>query len=314
MNVSGVSHARGQMASSAGALRLVVGIPSTGRKEVLAATLRHLVRQNRQPDEVVVCVWSPNDIDQSCLADLTCPSRVLMSPRGSCRQRNCILDAVSQADVVIFLDDDFLMTASYLEQVEQLFAENPDVVIATGTVLADGIIGPGIPIEEGISRIMAAELRADCDPDPLRTVYCGYGCNMAVRMSAVWSGNLRFDEDLPLYGWLEDVDFSRMAARHGRVVKSPRLTGVHLGTKVGRTSGTRFGYSQIANPVHLVRKGTMTVRHAGLQMARNMVANTVKVWRPEPWVDRKGRVRGNLRALADFFSGRLAPRNVERMD
>ena len=314
MNVSNISQARGPMAASAGALHLVVGIPSTGRKEVLATTLRHLARQDRQPDAVVVCVWSPDDIDQSCLADLTCPSRVLMSPRGSCRQRNCILDAVPQADVVIFLDDDFLMTASYLEQVEQLFSEHPDVVIATGTVIADGITGPGISVKEGISRIMAAELSTDYDPNPLRTVFCGYGCNMAVRMSAVCGENLRFDEDLPLYGWLEDVDFSRMAARHGRVVKSTRLTGVHLGTKLGRTSGTRFGYSQIANPVHLARKGTMTVRHAGLQMARNVVANTAKVWRPEPWVDRKGRIRGNLRALADLFSSRLAPSNIEKMD
>lgn len=314
MNVSNASYERGRMAASAGALHLVVGIPSTGRREILATTLRHLARQARPPDEVVVCVWSLDDIDQECLADLPCPSRVLMSRRGSCRQRNRILDAVPQADVVVFLDDDFLMASSYLEQVEQLFAEHPDVAIATGTVIADGITGPGISINEGTSRLEAAQVSTDYDPDPLRTVYCGYGCNMSVRMSAVDSGDLRFDEDLPLYGWLEDVDFSRMAARCGRVVKSTRLKGVHLGTKVGRTSGTRFGYSQIANPVYLVRKGTMTARHAGLQVARNVVANAVKVWQPEPWIDRKGRVRGNLRAFADFFSGRLAPRNVERMD
>lgn len=310
MNVSGAQ----KRTTSAGALHLVVGIASTGRREILATTLRHLACQARQPDEVVVCVWSTDDIDQSGLADLTCPSRVLMSPRGSCCQRNRILDTVSQADVVIFLDDDFLMAPSYLEQVEQLFAEHSNVVIATGTVIADGITGPGISVQEGTTRLETAQLSADYDPDPLRSVYCGYGCNMAVRMSAVDCGNLRFDEALPLYGWLEDLDFSRMAARYGRVVKSTRLKGVHLGTKVGRTSGTRFGYSQIANPVYLVRKGTMTVHHAGLQVARNVIANTVKVWRPEPWVDRKGRVRGNFRALADLMLGHLAPRNIENMD
>jgi glycosyltransferase involved in cell wall biosynthesis len=314
MIVSNLSYARGPIGALAGALHLVVGIPSTGRKEVLGATLRYLARQDRQPDEVVVCVWSPDDIDQSCLAGLTCPSRILLSPRGSCRQRNCILDAVPQADVVVFLDDDFLMAPSYLEQVEQLFVEHTDVAIATGTVIADGVTGPGITTDEGRSRLEAAQMLADYDPDPLRTVYCGYGCNMAVRMSAVTRGNLRFDEDLPLYGWLEDVDFSRMAARHGRIVKTARLKGIHLGTKVGRTSGMRFGYSQIANPIYLARKGTMTLRHAGLQMMRNVLSNAVRVWWPEPWIDRKGRVRGNLRAFADVLSGRLAPRNVERMD
>jgi len=199
MNVSG-AHKR---TASAGALHLVVGIASTGRREILATTLRHLACQARQPDEVVVCVWSTDDIDQSGLADLTCPSRVLMSPRGSCCQRNRILDTVSQADVVIFLDDDFLMAPSYLEQVEQLFAEHSNVVIATGTVIADGITGPGISVQEGTTRLETAQLSADYDPDPLRSVYCGYGCNMAVRMSAIDCGNLRFDEALPLYGWLE---------------------------------------------------------------------------------------------------------------
>ncbi|GEO86878.1 MULTISPECIES: glycosyltransferase family 2 protein [Alphaproteobacteria] len=314
MNVSSVSPKRGALAPSAGALHLVVGIPSTGRKDILARTLRQLARQDRQPDEVVVCVCSQDDIDRNCLADLACPSRVLISSRGSCRQRNGILDAVPQADVVVFLDDDFLMTAPYLEEIEQLFSEHPDVVIATGTVIADGITGPGISLTEGIDRILAAELAADYDPDPLHAVNNGYGCNMAVRMSAVRGGNLRFDEDMPLYGWLEDVDFSRMAARHGRVVKSTRLTGVHLGTKLSRTSGARFGYSQIANPIYLARKGTMTVRHAGLQMARNVAANAAKVWRPEPWVDRKGRLRGNLRAFADLLFRRLAPGNIETMD
>lgn len=314
MNVSIVSHGHGPMAASAGRLHLVVGIPSTGRKEILATTLRDLKRQDRQPDEVVVCVSSPDDINQSCLENLTCPYRVLMSPRGSCRQRNGILDTVPLADVVIFLDDDFLMASSYLEQVEQLFIEHPDVAVATGTVIADGITGPGIPTDEGSSRLEASHESMNFDPNPLRTVYSGYGCNMAVRMSVVTGSSLRFDEDLPLYGWLEDVDFSRMAARHGRVVKSARLKGVHLGTKIGRTSGTRFGYSQIANPIYLARKGTMTVRHAGLQMTRNVLANAVKVWRPEPWIDRKGRVKGNICAFADLLSGRLSPRNVERMD
>lgn len=314
MKTANASYAHARMAASTGALHLVVGIPSTGRREILATTLRHLACQARPPDEVLVCVWSLDDIDQECLADLPCPSRVVISRRGSCRQRNRILDTVPQADVVVFLDDDFLMASSYLEQVEQLFVEHPDVAIATGTVIADGITGPGISTDEGRSRLEAAQVSADYDPNPLRTVYCGYGCNMAVRMSAVTGGDLRFDEDLPLYGWLEDVDFSRMAARHGRVVKSARLKGVHLGTKVGRTSGMRFGYSQIANPIYLARKGTMTVRHAGLQMTRNVLANAVKVWRPEPWIDRKGRVKGNLRAFADLLSGRLAPRNVERMD
>lgn len=297
-----------------GALNIVVGIPSAGRRAILSATLRHLASQSRPPNEVVVSVPQLDDIDQECLAHLPCGARVLISPRGSCHQRNRILDSVPQAEVVVLLDDDFLIASSYLEQVEQLFAEHPDVAIATGTVIADGATGPGISVEEAKAKLQSLPASSEYDPDPLRSVYCGYGCNMAVRMSAIAEANVRFDEQLPLYGWLEDVDFSRLVAPYGRVVRSSLLKGVHLGTKVGRTSGLRFGYSQIANPVYLTRKGTLTVRHAGMQIARNLIANAVKVWRPESWVDRKGRVRGNLRAFADLLNGRLTPGNVETME
>ena len=78
---------------------------------------------------------------------------------------------------------------------------------------------------------------------------------MSIRTSAI--GALRFDERLPLYGWQEDIDFTSQLRASGRVVGLNTLNGVHLATKSGRISGMKFGYSQIANPVYLVRKGTM---------------------------------------------------------
>ncbi|WP_367715613.1 hypothetical protein AB2N04_16470 [Nitratireductor sp. GISD-1A_MAKvit] len=137
---------------------------------------------------------------------------------------------------------------------------------------------------------------------------------MAVRMSTVRGYGLRFDENLPLYGWLEDVDFSRQIARHGRIVRSPRLHGVHLGTKTGRTSGVRLGYSQIANPFYLMRKRTMSPGQAAPQIARNLAANALRALYPEPWVDRRGRLVGNIRAVGDLMRGRLAPQNVNVLE
>jgi hypothetical protein len=67
----------------------------------------------------------------------------------------------------------------------------------------------------------------------------------------------RFDVNLPLYGWQEDRDYTDMALRLGRVIYFPDCRGVHLGVKSGRTGGGKLGYSQIANPVYLMKKGTM---------------------------------------------------------
>ncbi len=104
---------------------------------------------------------------------------------------------------------------------------------------------------------------------------------------------------------LEDVDFCRRLAQFGRVVKDPALLGVHLGVKAGRTSGDRFGYSQIVNPVYLWRKGTLRWDRALGQMARNLAANLAGALKPEPWIDRRGRIRGNLKGLFDLSLGRL---------
>ena len=46
----------------------------------------------------------------------------------------------------------------------------------------------------------------------------------------------------------------------------------------------------------------------GLQLlVSNFLANHLRMLRPEPWVDRRGRAAGNWLALADLVSGRLNP-------
>ena len=132
--------------------------------------------------------------------------------------------------------------------------------------------------------------------------------HFAWRRSA--SFGLRFDENLPLYSWLEDVDFCRALTPHGVIVRCTALRGVHLGTKRGRTSGLRFGYSQIANPIYLARKGTLAWWRAARQIARNVVANVARAPRPEPWVDRRGRLRGNVLAATDLIARRLDPSRI----
>jgi len=43
---------------------------------------------------------------------------------------------------------------------------------------------------------------------------------------------------------------------------------------------------------------------------RNLMANAARSFRPEPFVDRRGRLRGNMIALMDLIRGRIAPERV----
>jgi hypothetical protein len=287
--------------------RLVLGIATTGRPAVLARTVLDLVTQTRLPDLLVLSVAEAGDLLDGTLDGLPCPVEVLTGPRGLTRQRNRILDRLDPADVLLFLDDDFLMAPDYLAQTGALFAAHPDMVLLTGTVLADGVVGPGLSFEDGAAALKAAPPAGDAGLSP---AYSGYGCNMALRAAPVVAHGLRFDENLPLYGWLEDVDFSRVLAPYGRLCRSGALRGVHLGTKAGRTPGRRLGYSQIANPAYLVAKGTLTRRHALELAGRNLLSNLVYSLHPRPWTDSRGRLKGNLIALADLLRGRASPARI----
>jgi GT2 family glycosyltransferase len=286
-----------------------VGIATVGRPELLHAVLEELTRQSRRPDWIVVCAPTNADVE-GIAADP--PLEIVVGPRGLTIQRNAILARLDDYDVVQFFDDDFLPAPDYLRVVEQAFAADPAIAMATGSVIADGIKGPGIDLD--IARSIMAAAATGAGGTAFELVEDAYGCNMAVRLAAVRATQCRFDERLPLYGWMEDVDFSRQLARHGCIVRLTGAKGVHLGVKQGRQSGVRLGYSQIANPIYLSRKGTCPWPRALRLMSRNIAANLIRSLIPEPYIDRAGRVSGNLKAFGDLIAGRLDPGRVLELE
>jgi GT2 family glycosyltransferase len=292
-------------------LHLIVGIATAGRSDVLSQTLRVLAEQTRLPDRLIICPASPNDVERVAIDTFPSPVLVVSGARGLPAQRNRILSECPGADAIVFFDDDFFPSRDYLAEVERLLQERPDVVGLTGFLLDDGINGPGIPFNDGL-RILAESKKAPFERS--FELHGAYGCNMSFRLAPVRQHGLLFDENLPLYGWQEDVDFSRQLAPYGKIVKSNKMQGVHLGTKRGRTSGVRLGYSQVANPIYLARKGTFANTLAAHRILRNILANIFRSLIPEPWVDRRGRLKGNLIAIGDLVSGRLSPQRILELD
>lgn len=247
-------------------------------------------------------------------ATLRCTSRA-----GLPLQRNAGLDALATHThdlapaswFVVFFDDDFRPAHDWLLHAAQRFARSPEVAGLCGNVLADGIHGAGY--DEATARAYLLGKRPPAAhwtqvatlterPDGL------YGCNMAFRGTV--AGAQRFDERLPLYGWQEDIDFGGRAKRFGRLVCDPACRGVHMGVQGARTSGLRFGYSQIANPLYLVAKGSMRPVFGTRLMCRNLASNLFNSLRLNRRKDYFGRLRGNLRALVDATRGRLSPERI----
>jgi GT2 family glycosyltransferase len=287
-------------------MKVAVVIPTYGRPEIISRLLRHLEGQHRLPDAVVVSAVDPAHVPDTGPVPFTLT--VLIKGHGLCAQRNHALELVLPwADVVTFLDDDFIPADDYLSRLVAWFDRVPEAAAIMGHVAVDGAQHAGLSFDEGLTVLRAIET----DPPPIGEPVDetgAYGCNMSIR--AAFIGPMRFDERLALYGWQEDIDFTHRLRAQGRVIKVDDLQGVHLGFKAGRVSGLRFGYSQVINPAYLIAKGSMPRRFAMRLMARNLCANAARSLWPEPYVDRWGRLKGNLLGTLHLARGRIEPEHI----
>lgn len=287
-------------------------ISTRGRPAIVAALVRRLAEQSTPPDHVFVVGSSPEDL---ALID---PAQEHVTVRigraGLTLQRNDGLALAGSAfSYIVFFDDDFVPSRYWLERVCKIFDQNPKVAGVTGKILLDGTTTAGISLDEA-ERVVAQqdERPAGAMTFSEKIAHGGnMGCNMAYRSVSLRQAT--FDERLPLYAWLEDHDFRGQVERRGLFVRADCLWGVHLGHKHGRLPGLKLGYSQIANAIYLAQKGTVPKPYLARTVGKNMLINTIRSLRPEAYVDRRGRLHGNLIALTDLVRGRLTPERVTEL-
>jgi glycosyltransferase involved in cell wall biosynthesis len=291
------------------AVRPAVVVATKGRPQATTQLLRLLEQQTLLPSMVLISATDPLDVE----LPLNTPLNVeyIFGPAGLTAQRNRALNEVrGRCDVVIFFDDDFAPCRSWIENCVRILGAEGDAVGFSGLVLRDGAQADQISWEEAKRLIDEREPGAAAAPvfSPCTVLY---GCNMAFRSSAVADAN--FDERLVLYGWLEDTDFSRTVAKRGRLLQCDSMVGVHLGIKGGRVSGKRYGYSQVVNAWYLYKKGTISSREVWPQIFKALLANGLKSFRPEKYIDRLGRFHGNLVGVCHLLSGSCRPERAAEL-
>jgi len=302
-------------------MKAFVIVATKGRARETYILLDYLARQTLMPSHVIVVGSEPSDIQGLDDHPLTAEGQVslLLARASATIQRNAGLDALlPHVDnlapndwLVAFFDDDFRPAPSWLENAAKAMQDWRELVGLTGHVLADGIkTERGVP-EQDVQHYLSGARQPEphwSNASEIQVLQGLYGCNMAFR--GLVAGSTRFDENLPLYGWQEDYDFANRTRKFGVVALIPVCKGVHMGASSGRTSGVRFGYSQISNPIYLARKGTMSWRTAVTLMAKNVLSNLLKTLTGVRIKDFPGRLRGNLRGCLHLLSGRLDPMHV----
>jgi GT2 family glycosyltransferase len=289
-------------------LDTTVVVCSANRPEILADTIDSILRtQVLPPKEIIVSVFNEQHVAERTKRHPAV--RVVISgEQGTCVQRNVAAKLV-QTQYTLFLDDDVELAPDFIQSMERLLAEAKDAIAATGVLVVDGAHG-----DAGLDRTSAKHhtlnyVRTQANYDHRE------GQNLFVR-SEVFD-NVLFDENLPLYGWLEDLDFATNCLRYGRIIMNTETCFAHLATPTGRTSGLRYGYSQVVNPFYLWRKnGTpglanVVFRHWAIYLANNLRRTVIRIRSDRN--DRSGRLRGNIIALNHLLKGKVDPSYILKL-
>ena len=294
-------------------MRISVVLCSYGRPDILDDTVQSVLRQTVVPEDILIVCPSADHVHARTLERKNV--RLLLSPRGLTLQRTTALDNIGDCDLVAFFDDDMELCPSYLANMVHLFSGDPEIVVASGQMLADGGRGEQVLREHAKTLCDNAELRInELGTISTRPLDYGYGCNLIVRASAAQQN--RFDERLSLYAWLEDSDYSHRCTRgQKRPVINLSAQCVHLGWRGGRISGRKMGYSQIVNPIYLWRKARVfSLRHLFIQYwMRCFVANCFGLIWGKPEEDRLERLKGNIIAFRHLLVGRCDPMLINRL-
>lgn len=289
-------------------MKISIGIASSGRTEQLTKLLKYFYTNYSTLPHIYIC--TPNQSPAPLHTTDMCVTWLKSPQLGSCIQRNLILEAAKTEDFLVFFDDDFLPREDYLENLRDFVSGmTSPVSILTGTVIQDGVTYGGISFEEGI-RTLKGSYAGHFSSTPTQ-VFNGYGCNMAVNMNLVRMHGVRFDLNLPQYGWLEDVDFSLQMKCFGQVLKLGNTIGVHLGSPAGRQGARRLGYSQIANPYYICKKhklgNTIFLNWSMFRFFKNLFGAL------KGDQLRRARCRGNLEAILHLWRGKMDPRWISKI-
>lgn len=238
------------------------------RHQDLGRCLDTILVQTRPPDEVLV-VDGGADLAEGVVTTfrdrfVSGAVRYLRTQPGLTRQRNLGVEAAS-GDIVHFLDDDVLLDAAYVDEVQRVFeaSDSGDVVAVSPMLEVNDALSSFswflrrvflLPHIRGDGRLMPSGFASypwNGDKHEVREIYIACGC-CAYRRSVF--EQLAFDEFFDDYGYMEDLDFAVRAARLGRILLAPRARMAHVESQTARMNERRLAAMQTINHYYFFRK------------------------------------------------------------
>jgi GT2 family glycosyltransferase len=255
--------------------KISVIICTRNRFEDFQMTLSSLMLQNRLPDELVV-IDSSDAIDLDGYlksADLPVAVKYIHSKPGLTLQRNIGIRN-SEGDLLFFFDDDMEFDANYLVRVEAVFARDIQGEIgAVGGRISNLFDNQPMTFRYQIERLIFSLIRFIFGLDGFgsgrfrfsgmptyspaleggKYIECLSGGLMAFRREVF--DKIKFDESLPNYGLMEDVDISKQTLDAGyKIYYETSATLLHNESPRNRLNQYGMAEMTVVNYTYLFHK------------------------------------------------------------
>lgn len=277
-------------------MTLGVVICTRNRPAVLGSALSAISEQKECSPVVAVVDGSDAgvalEVRDICVAH---GANYISGPSSLTLQRNIGVRNVT-TDLVLFIDDDVVLSPTYCAAMVNAFLWDESLVGASGCTIDRGFAGVGGLLKKVWWRMFYWNTTTSVLPSVGPTIpYMGRrivqterltGCNMVFRRSALVE-HVEFDEDMRGYGLGEDVAAGLLMSRHGRLVWCGTALAYHRRSSANRDPwGTfrerprvwRYIRSRYMGPVNVF--GRMSVAWGSVGYGIEWVARLcVGTWR-----------------------------------
>ena len=245
---------------------MIIVIPTKDRPEELINTINFLASNTFFFSEIII-VDSSNleekKIIKKKITNYNFNIKVIDSEPSTCIQRNIGFNFIKNEEHIMFLDDDNIFYSDALHKMQEFLKNNKDFVGVAFNQIYDykenilekfkknnifNKLGIYSSEKGGLTKSGWQSKFINFDNDmvvqwlPTRAVI--------YKSSAV--KNIRFDDNLGIYGYLEDLDFSLELKKKGRLMVCSQAKYTHDQT-IARP-GFEFGKKEIKNRYYIVKK------------------------------------------------------------
>lgn len=248
-------------------MKIAIIIATKNRHSDLRRTLESLCRQSYDIAEVVVVDCSDSNKTKDVVESFNNSFPILSyihSISGLTIQRNIgISKLISAPQIVCFFDDDVELGPLYIDAIVHKFKSDKSIVGVSGNIVNekrrtkyDRIFRNIFFITDNTTGklLLSGDAGHIFAPIEDKEVDVLSGCNMSYRSNVLFEYNLRFDEKLNGYGYMEDQDFSFRALKYGTLVQVSNAKLIHHVTDIARPNQKQLFESYIIHSYYLLKK------------------------------------------------------------